>query len=271
MLRDMEKSLADLNHTMELRPRYADALLNRAMVHFDMTQFELALKDLEEVLRIQPGNEMATQYVRVLKRVRDGPAWPKTYKAASAHYAVSTDVDQSAANLATLDLERIYAEYARQFQIKDTDQKRKLNVRIFSTQEGFLEYGHETFVQAHEGVVGYYSKIFKELVILNHSDRRQVTKTIYHEGFHQFMDYFISSAPPWFDEGLANYFELSQWTGRSFDLGAVSPAMLRTIQDGITYNLCVPLAKLLRLSRDEFADPQPTSRPNVPKYRVHYA
>ena len=87
-------------------------------------------------------------------------------------------------------------------------------------------------------------------------------RTIRHEGFHQYMDVFLPSAPLWLNEGLAEYFEQSR-TARGKPVAGM-------IQEGHIRQLALlrptrrpSLAKILSMeSREFYAMPQvsyPTS------------
>jgi len=95
--------------------------------------------------------------------------------------------------------------------------------RLCATEEQFQKYG-----QSPPGVVGWYSPRSKELVVFLGGDRRMgagATETVtYHEGWHQFADFYFH--PPesekhatlhrWFDEGHGDYFGGFRWGSRGW-------------------------------------------------------
>jgi hypothetical protein len=90
--------------------------------------------------------------------------------------------------------------------------------RLCATYEQFQKYG-----QSPPGVVGWYSPSSKELVVFLGGDKMMgqgATETVtYHEGWHQFADFYFH--PPgakkyatlhrWFDEGHGDYFGSFRW------------------------------------------------------------
>lgn len=92
--------------------------------------------------------------------------------------------------------------------------------RLCATYDQFSKYG-----QSPPGVVGWYSPASKELVVFLGGDRmmgKGATETVtYHEGWHQFADFYFhppesekrASLHRWFDEGLGDFFGSFRWSG----------------------------------------------------------
>jgi hypothetical protein len=90
--------------------------------------------------------------------------------------------------------------------------------RLCATYDQFRKYGG-----SQPGVVGWYSPASKELVVFLGGDKMMgpgATETVtYHEGWHQFADFYFH--PPgqkkravlhrWFDEGHGDYFGSFRW------------------------------------------------------------
>ena len=95
--------------------------------------------------------------------------------------------------------------------------------RLCATYDQFSKYG-----QSPPGVVGWYSPASKELVVFLGGDRmmgKGATETVtYHEGWHQFADFYFhppesekrASLHRWFDEGLGDFFGSYRWSGGSW-------------------------------------------------------
>ncbi|MCK5943576.1 MAG: hypothetical protein KAI24_16455, partial [Planctomycetes bacterium] len=95
--------------------------------------------------------------------------------------------------------------------------------RLCATYDQFRKYG-----QSPPGVVGWYSPASKELVVFLGGDQMMgqgATETVtYHEGWHQFADFYFhppeseqhASLHRWFDEGHGDYFGSFRWTGRGW-------------------------------------------------------
>jgi len=271
LLRNMDKALADLDRALEIDPKSGFSLFRRALVFLYMGQPEKALADTEESLRNMPSHRGAQQYKGILQAVTEGPDWRRTFTRETRHYRVMTDTSQRTADFASRALENIYLEYARQFKFKGDELRRKFIVRIFATKDSFLEYMGETTGMRGDWMGGYYAPHLKELVLLTKENQDILTRVLYHEGFHQFLDYFISNVPMWFNEGLAQYFELAERSGRRFEMGkkdVQKTRLLRVINVG---GATLSVRKLLRLTPKEFQDSGLTPVQGVSKLHVHYA
>jgi|GEM_PF-3736492 len=270
LLRRTEEALADLDKAIELMPEFVNAIYLRARVYFDEIRFKEAIADIEKVLNIQPGNQSAQNFHRILTLVHGGPKWPRKSTRKTAHYVVTTNGNQRLADLCARELERIYRGYANAFKFKGDEQKRKFNVRVFATKEGFMQYSAQTTGKALGFALGYYASSYKELVLWHNPNEDQLVNTLYHEGFHQFLDYFISNAPTWFNEGLAQYFETAEWKGRQAVLGKPDRNKLGYLQRTLQMNRSVPLKNLLRLSHQQFMDQRPGALAGSTMANVHY-
>jgi len=90
--------------------------------------------------------------------------------------------------------------------------------RLCATYEQFQKYG-----ESPPGVVGWYSPSSKELVVFLGGDKMMgngATETVtYHEGWHQFADFYFHHPETkkygelhrWFDEGHGDYFGSFRW------------------------------------------------------------
>jgi len=93
-------------------------------------------------------------------------------------------------------------------------------------------------------------------VLAAHADKRtteKVLRTLYHEGFHQFMYEVISpDVPVWVNEGIAEYFSDATWNGQTFALGQVSSVRLYVIQQAIKNGTAIPFRRLFSMSSDQW-------------------
>ncbi len=81
----------------------------------------------------------------------------------------------------------------------------------------------------------------------------QVLRTLYHEGFHQFMFAVVSpEAPIWANEGIAEYFSNATWNGRDFTLGEVPVESLYIIQQAVKSGSYVPLRRLFAMTDEQW-------------------
>jgi len=269
-MRQTAEALADLNKSLELRPDFVNAVFSRAMLHFQLGDMKRAVADLEAVLKLDPGHRYAKQQLPILRLVSKGPDWRRKYVRRTAHYLVTTNVDQKLTDRAAYEMERIYKEYAAKFRLKGDEQRRRFNVRIFATQEGFNQYAAKTTGARKDSALGYYAPAYKQLILWHQPSEEGLIDTLYHEGFHQFLDFFVSDAPPWFNEGLAQYFETAKWVGRGFKLGRSNPNKLQFLKRMIETKAYVPFKDLLQMSHQQFMSPATAPITGATMTNVHY-
>ena len=77
--------------------------------------------------------------------------------------------------------------------------------------------------------------------------------TIQHEGFHQFVFYIIGGdVPIWVNEGLAEYFAQSIYTGDTFIIGIVPPDRLARLKAQIRSGDTKSVAEMMRTSHSQW-------------------
>jgi hypothetical protein len=130
--------------------------------------------------------------------------------------------------------------------------------RLCATYDQFRKYG-----QSPPGVVGWYSPASKELVVFLGGDQRMgsgATETVtYHEGWHQFADfYFHHPESPkdaelhrWFDEGHGDYFGSFRW-GRSGWKYVGSKMRYQSCKQMVRQGDYVPFKDIVRWDRERF-------------------
>ena len=114
--------------------------------------------------------------------------------------------------------DQIFEEYGKVFPSKLFTKDDKLVSRVFVIRErgDYIDFGMSigNTQEWLEKTAGYYTP-FMRLLVVDASERGKKFKflwqsgreVLFHEAFHQYIDYFIESCPTWFNEGLAMYFE----------------------------------------------------------------
>ncbi len=116
----------------------------------------------------------------------------------TAHYHVRTDVSKQFAALVGQHMEAIFQQYSRQFsdygQVRD-----KFNVVVFRHEADYTELTHGTV----HGSCGVFIPDMHMLAAFTEGRTTEdVLRTLYHEGFHQFMFTVVSpEAPVWVERG----------------------------------------------------------------------
>jgi hypothetical protein len=162
----------------------------------------------------------------------------------TAHYEVRTDAGFGMARLIAAHMEEIHAEYVRRF-------------------EGYrgVEGGYQVVVYRNEadyrhslpaslwGSNGVF--VSSDSRLAAHMEGRtveEVLRTLYHEGFHQFMFCAVSrDCPIWLNEGLAEYFSEATWNGHGFVTGLVPMGRLLTVQEAVRQGSYVPFRRLFAM------------------------
>lgn len=166
------------------------------------------------------------------------------------HYVVETDVSPAFAQLVGAHMETIHREeYARRF--KDYGEvEERFKVAVFRTEEGYLDVVPPE-VRGSTGVFVAHGSL-----LAAHCEGRtveEVLRTLYHEGFHQFMYLAVSPrCPIWLNEGLAEYFSEATWNGQSFTTGQIPTVRLHTVQQALRDGSYIRLGDLFELDTDQW-------------------
>lgn len=127
---------------------------------------------------------------------------------------------------------------------------RKYILRFWKDREQFLAHG------ASPSAAAYYHPLTKELVGYNQRADPYVLadpfQTLYHEGWHQYFDYYIPNAPRWFDEGLADLISATEVRGGRAIMKAYNPGRHKVVARAHQQGRLIPLRDILRMSKADF-------------------
>jgi hypothetical protein len=149
------------------------------------------------------------------------------------------------------------------------DPSQRFRVFLFSGESGYLKYCNKIKSKPMIHTAGLYSPMLRQLLIWNLPDTEAMLRTVRHEGFHQYLDCLMDNPPIWFNEGLAEYYEIADYVYRGLRCrgGQVSTGHLLALH---------PLDQVIGLSRqlnitplDRFLFITPEAFYKNPK--VHYA
>ncbi len=206
-------------------------------------------------LRRGIGVEEFTEFDRNLAIALKGPDWSTRFEHRSKNYHVVSDIDVATCREAAKLLEEAYAAYVNRLRNVPGLENRKFFVFLFSGSGGYQTH-IERVLQGLGGAppfhtAGVYTPTFKQLFIWNQRDRADMMRTVRHEGFHQYLDRVVADAPLWFNEGLAEYYEIGEVAGSSFKTGQVHPPNVETLAKTGSGGL-VPLGTFVRQDRRAF-------------------
>jgi len=184
----------------------------------------------------------------ILMRAENGPQWRSVHESRSKNYHVLSDLNKKLCKDSIRILEDHRDLYVNMFGHVESDKPPR--VFLFSGQAGYLAYAEDLLGDKPGGTAGLYSPILKQLLIWNLPDREQMLATIRHEGFHQYLDHRLPTAPLWFNEGLAEYFESSEIKrGKPVPGMAVQPRVLGLLDWRTDW---IPIGRLITMGRGEF-------------------
>jgi tetratricopeptide (TPR) repeat protein len=198
----------------------------------------------------------------VMREVVRGPGFAKEFVASSEHYDLHTDVSQEYAETIAARMELVYAEYERRFgydktgEQKTRGKKLRFPVIVFQDKEEYVAWftrvlRNPLMAQATGGV---YVPLVKHLVFFQNKTFEDTQLVAWHEGFHQYLDYFVGDVPLWFNEGQAEYFGGSRLdkTGRKLFVGQTEPWRVPALNDLLVRNHLQPAQWLMRCPQPEF-------------------
>ncbi len=247
---DPEQAEAALAALVEEYPRRADLALDLVKHLFRQGRLAEAQQAVGAAGARGVTSEDLEGYGRYLALATRGPDWTRRFEHSSRNYQVLSDIDVETCCEATTLLERAYAAFSTRLRPVPGLERRKFQVFLFAGQDGY-----ELYVQRVLGgldayhTLGVYSGDLKQLFIWNQRDRRDMMRTVQHEGFHQYLDRVVEDAPPWFNEGLAEYYEVGGVEGTGWKEGQIHEENLVALQAA---GRLEPLESFLYQDRDAF-------------------
>ena len=197
-------------------------------------------------------------FQRAALKADRGPTWARVYDHESENYHVFSDMDHATCREAARTLELAHRAFEDTLAFPAPSDGRKFKVYLFGGRAGFDTYQQDLGILGHTlspGVAGLYNTWLKQLLIWNLPRRDLMMRTVQHEGFHQYLDRFLDQPPVWFNEGMAEYYELGEACGTTLRLGQVElnhVALLRS-------RPLIPLATFLHMAPKQFYAAAPLS------------
>jgi len=209
----------------------ADALIDKWGLHPDRTA-EIVRAHVEEFRR-EYGRRAAVVEAR--------------------HYVILTNAGAALARETALHMDAIFEEYEKRLLFREKIAVRFV-VKVFATEDEYREH------DAPHDSVAYFRSATRELVTFADRNRERMFSSLYHEGMHQFLHFYIPDPPAWFDEGLAMYFETAVWRGsatrggKAYLVGGKLQEAARIVKEGVASGALPPVRKLLTMPAVEFYD-----------------
>ena len=175
----------------------------------------------------------------------------KFYKVETDNYSIATTVSKKFAYRIADHMEEIHKEYRdRLSNIFGEEDVEKFRVVVFDKQSNYLR----ALGDKVRGTAGIFMS--NEQLLAGFVGKRPPSalfKTLYHEGFHQFLFHYIGpNCPIWLNEGLAQYFSEATWTGNGYRVGDIPPHRIYTLKREWENKQWMSLEKLLSLTNSEW-------------------
>jgi hypothetical protein len=214
-------------------PKFMQAYLYECLMIFRNDDIVGAQARIEEVAKQFPDDELMKIARKMFYLMKNGPEWIATYTAEGPHYIIYSERSQEEANKVKINIEAVYNFYSKFFPYQRKD-KKKYPVYVFNSFGSFADYAIDSGeVPPHPGLLGLYAPMLDHLLIRGDISEYQMFNTLYHEGLHQYLDYYIKDAPIWFNEGLATFFECSYFEGGNFKAGVINKGRLEGLLAGL--------------------------------------
>jgi hypothetical protein len=174
----------------------------------------------------------------------DSDAPLKTYQ--TRYYTIYTDLDPDQVREAALRMTKMAEEYHARTAAFSGQITQRLPFYLFKTDDEYYEAG------APPGSAG----VFTGMALMATADAKHAQFTwhiIQHEGFHQFAHAVIGGQLPiWVNEGVAEYFGESLFTGDGFVTGLIPPDRLKRIKDEITKKDARSIKDMMLMDRSQW-------------------
>ena len=203
-----EESLAAWKAAADRHPRQSQPFQSMAVLLMTRNRIKEAEKVLKTASMIGHRDPTTLGLQELIFRARNGPRWARRFTIKSRHYEVHTDIDKATAVEASKVLEKAHTAYAAWMGRGERGGGTgRFQVYVFSGKSGYDAYVKSLFGAPRSHTAGLYMPLLKQLLIWNLPDRKDMLKTVQHEGFHQYIDSITKQFPVWLNEGTAEYYE----------------------------------------------------------------
>jgi len=168
------------------------------------------------------------------------------------YYNIYTDIDPEEEKEAAIRMTRMAEEYHARTQGFAGQITEKLPFYLYKSPS---DYYHAGGLQGSAGVFIASGDTGKLMAIAGRKLTLDTWHTVQHEGFHQFAHSVIGGKMPvWLDEGLAEYFGESIFTGDGFVTGVIPPWRLSRLKREMADKQLKSFGQIMHLSNQEWSD-----------------
>jgi hypothetical protein len=170
------------------------------------------------------------------------------------YLTLSTKGDEYYAKMIAYYMEKVHSLYHDKFKTKEKIEG-KFIIKLYPNRKDFASTGGPKFAFAYfrgstRELVGYVPKD-------KGWDKKFITDSLihvfFHEGFHQFLSYYVPDAPTWLDEGFANMFQAIQVRGSKLYEGKlVNYGDLMRMKENVKSGRYTPLKDLIFYTQKQY-------------------
>lgn len=216
--------------------KVAEALLR---LYVKTHRYDDADKLVGSLTREARFNPHFNQILQIMQHSRGAFKGKSPNVAPFGRYIVETNAGQELAQKWAQDMDAIYREYLKVFPYSKNETLR-FYVKIFEKEYDFRTYFGGNEVGKTFRIEGFYQDVGKELVLYKCDG---MYETMRHEGFHQYLDYYVNDCPIWFNEGYASFFETS-----TADKPVYNETRAKSAREALSANLVPGLKEMLLMS-----------------------
>jgi len=159
------------------------------------------------------------------------------------YYTIYSDLDTETVREAAARVTAMALEYRARTKGFARTIRKRLPFLLFGNREDYYKAG------APRGSAGVFMGD-RLMAIASERMGDRVWGIVQHEGFHQFAFYGITRRLPiWVNEGLAEYFATSVWTGDGFVAGIIPPGRMRRVRGHIENDRILPFLAMLKMEQ----------------------
>lgn len=178
----------------------------------------------------------------------DSPGTMQIYQ--TKYYIIHSDLPIDDVKEAVIRMTRMAEEYHRRTQGFSGEIRERLPFYLFRTAD---EYYNSGGLPGTAGVFIVDSRGARLMAIAGNETQGSTWHTVQHEGFHQFAHAVIrGELPVWVNEGIAEYFGESLFTGDSFVTGIIPPYRLKRVQQELKQNRFKSIKSMMLLSHQDW-------------------
>jgi len=164
------------------------------------------------------------------------------------YYIIHSDLPTDQVKEAVLRMTRMAEEYHARTQGFSGDIRERMPFFLFKNAADYYRAG------GLPGSAGVFNPNDKSLMAIAGEDTKgQTWHIVQHEGFHQFAHFVIrGELPTWLNEGIAEYFGESIFTGDGFVSGVIPPWRLKRVQEDIKGGRLKSIKEMMFTSQAEW-------------------